>query len=127
MTDSPSTPLPPLDAEAMADALWANRRESVWDEKTVAQIVGKIRRGTSTIPPLDSKVATEIVAETVLGWGCHQAVRRAKVTYRTFYAWVAKSYTNDPDAAPYRALRDELNATFEQLRASRGLPDRVWL
>jgi hypothetical protein len=121
--DSPQ-PLPPIDSTDMIAVLRANRLRWGWDERQTDQVVGRLSRGARAIPPLEPRAAETIVALCWDGWGLWQALKVAKVTQRRFYAFVAKSHTGDPDAAPYREFRDRLVEAFAKNEARTGIEDR---
>jgi hypothetical protein len=107
----------------MAAVLRANRLRWGWDERMTAQVVGMLSRGPQAIPPLDSKAAETIVALCWEGWGLWHALKVAKVTQRRYYAFVAKSHSGDPDAAPYCEFRDRLVDAFAKNAARTGIKD----
>jgi len=115
--------LQPLDATAMAAVLKANRVRWGWDDKVAAMVFGKLARGKPAIRPLDRNAAATIVSMCAEGGGLNHALKATRVTFREYYAWIAKSHTVDPDAGPYRAFRDDLLAAYAQNIAKTGIAD----
>jgi hypothetical protein len=115
--------LPALDALAMAAVLQANRLRWKWDDKHAALVIGKLTRGNPVIRPLEREAVGTIVSMCREGWGLRLALKQAGVSERRYFAWVAKAHSEDPDAGPYRAFRDELVAAFAQCTATTGIED----
>jgi hypothetical protein len=113
--------LPAIDAQAMAAVLQIGRLRWNWDERHASYINGSLLRGNATIQPLRPEAAAIIVSMCREGWGLRQALKKARITQRQFFAWVAKSHTPDADAEPYRRFREELIVAFQQRSSNTGI------
>ena len=109
--------LPPLSANAMAAIIERRSRDWGWDEKYRSAVVGKLTRGSQNISPLEPTAAAAIIDRCREGWGWYNALKQSKVTQRQYYAWIAKSHSDEPDAEPYRGFRTQLREAYEQWSA----------
>ena len=57
------------------------------------------------------------------GWGLYHALKEAKITQRRYFAWIAKAWSGDPDAAPYREFRTLLVRAFAANVERTGIED----
>lgn len=112
-----------LDASETAKVVETHAPQWGWDERFTSIVLGKLKRGSLDIAPLDAAAADVVVAACAEGWGLSQALKKAGVTERRYFAWIAKAHSAEPDRGPYVEFRARLRAAFADLHARTGIGD----
>ena len=104
--------LAPIDAAAARRIIESRSAEWGWTPQFAESIAKKLTRGTPTVAPLDMAAAASIVSMCREGWGLIIALKRAEITQRRYFAWIAKAHSGDNDRHYYSEFRDQLRAAF---------------